>query len=253
MVRWLPWLCLLALVAGPISSRAAQPSVEAACAAPAPFATPDSPLPAVAAAIKAGGPVNILAIGSAATVGDQPGAGHHTAFPYRAVEALHAALPGTSFGLTLRGGRGMTAQDMLPLLKAALSSQHYALVLWQTGTVEAVRGQDPDDLQSALQEGIDDAVQAGADVVLIDPQFSRFLRANTNLDPYETTMQDVAMMPGVVLFHRFDLMQSWADDGGIDLESASRANRGKLMALLHTCLGQALARFVLAGANLATQ
>jgi len=210
-------------------------------------------LPAVAAAIKAGGPVDILAIGSAASVGDQPGSSRHTAFPFRMVEALHAALPNIAFGLTLRGGRGMTAQDMLPMLKAALSARHYALVLWQTGTVEAVRGDDPDALQSALQEGIDDARQAGADVVLVDSQFSRFLRANTDLDPYETTMQEVAVMPGVVLFHRFDLMQNWVEEGGIDLESASRADRPKMMALLHTCLGETLARFVLTGANLATQ
>ncbi|HUN41897.1 MAG TPA: hypothetical protein VMU81_16555 [Acetobacteraceae bacterium] len=210
-------------------------------------------MPAVAAAIKAGGPVDILAIGSAASVGDQPGSSRHTAFPFRMVEALHAALPNIAFGLTLRGGRGMTAQDMLPMLKAALSARHYALVLWQTGTVEAVRGDDPDALQSALQEGIDDARQAGADVVLVDSQFSRFLRANTDLDPYETTMQEVAVMPGVVLFHRFDLMQNWVEEGGIDLESASRADRPKMMALLHTCLGETLARFVLTGANLATQ
>ena len=54
---------------------------------------------------------------------------------------------------------------------------------------------------------------AGGDLVLIDPQFSRFLRANTDLDPYENVMQQVATMPGVALFRRFDLMRSWADTG----------------------------------------
>ncbi|HUB49900.1 MAG TPA: hypothetical protein VMB73_33425 [Acetobacteraceae bacterium] len=253
MVRWLLWLCLPVLVASPILSRAEQAPVQAACAAPDSFTSPDSALPSVSAAIKAGGPVNILAIGSAATVGDQPGSSRHIAFPYRMVEALHAAMPNISFGLTLRGGRGMTAQDMLPLLKAALGAQHYALVLWQTGTVEAVRGQDPDQLQSALQEGIDEALAAGADVVLVDSQFSRFLRANTNLDPYEMTMEQVAVMPGVVLFHRFDLMQNWVEDGSIDLESAGRGDRARMLALLNSCLGETLARFVLTGANLAAQ
>ena len=37
----------------------------------------------------------------------------------------------------------MTAEDMLPLIEAALKQQHYPLVLWQTGTVEAVRGLQP--------------------------------------------------------------------------------------------------------------
>ncbi|HUB11648.1 MAG TPA: hypothetical protein VMB34_06790 [Acetobacteraceae bacterium] len=250
-MRWLSWFYLLILVADPISSRAGQAPPPIACAVPVSFTTPDSPLAAVAAAIKAGGPVQILAIGSATTVGDQPGAGHHAAFPYRMIEALHAALPDIAFSLTLRGGRGMTAQDMLPLLKAALAAQHTALVVWQTGTVEAVRGQDPDDLQNALQEGIDAAREAGADVVLIDSQFSRFLRANTDLDPYEETLQQVAVMPGVVLFHRYDLMESWVEGGSIDLESASRTDRPAMMARLNACIGEALARFVLTGGGVA--
>src|ERR1700744_6600404 len=91
MVRWLLWLCLPVRGARPLLSRAEQAPVQAACAAPDSFTSPDSALPSVSAAIKAGGPVNILAIGSAATVGDQPGSSRHIAFPYRMVEALPAA------------------------------------------------------------------------------------------------------------------------------------------------------------------
>lgn len=245
------WLCLLILVAVPISSRAEHAPVPAACAASEAFTTPEAPLNRVAAAIAAGGPVSVLAVGSATTVGDQLGADHNSAFPFRMVEALHAALPKVSFALTLRGGRGMTAEDMLPLLVAALNGQHYQLVLWQTGTVEAVRGERPDGMVAALQEGIDRARDAGADVVLIDPQFSRFLRANADLDPYETALQQVSVMPGVVLFRRFDVMQDWADGGEIDLERARRTDRARMMALLNTCLGETLARFVLNGAGVA--
>ncbi len=196
--------------------------------------------------------MNVLAVGSATTVGDQLGADRHSAYPYRMVEALHAALPKVSFALTLRGGRGMTAEDMLPLLQAALTGQHYQLVIWQTGTVEAVRGMRPDGMVAALQEGIDRARDAGADVVLIDSQFSRFLRANADLDPYEAALQQISVMPGVALFHRFDVMQSWAEDGEIDLERAKRADRTRMMALLNVCLGETLARFVLNGAGVAT-
>ena len=80
----------------------------------------------------------------------------------------------------------------------------------------------PDGMVAALQEGIDRARDAGADVVLVDPQFSRFLRANADLDPYEAALQQVSAMPGVVLFRRFDVMRSWAEDGEIDLERAGR-------------------------------
>jgi acyl-CoA thioesterase I len=249
MIRWLAWLWVVALALWPVSSGAEYAPLVVACGAADGFTTPDTPLDRVAAAIAAGGPVNILAIGSATTVGDQVGASRESAFPFRMIEALHAALPKVPFALTLRGGRGMTAQDMLPLIEAALAAQHYQLLIWQTGTVEAVRGQPPDGMVAALQEGIDRARDAGADVVLIDPQFSRFLRANADLDPYEDALQQVSVMPGVVLFRRFDVMRTWAEDGGIDLERARQADRARVTGLLNTCLGQTLARFVLNGAG----
>ena len=136
---------------------------------------------------------------------------------------------------------------MLPLIDAALKQQRYPLVLWQTGTVEAVRGLQPDGMLDVLHAGAERVRDAGGDLVLIDPQFSRFLRANTDLDPYENVMQQVATMPGVALFHRFDLMRAWANDGRIDLERTPKADRDKALEELNVCLGKALARFVLSG------
>ncbi len=132
---------LLSLVlALPTPSRAGS-ELAAACAAPEEFVTTDEPLAHLATAIAAGGPVDVLAVGSATTVGSVTATGLPTSaaqsgpFPFQMVHALHAALPKVEFRITVRGGRGMTAEDMLPLLDAALKQQHYALVLWQTGTV----------------------------------------------------------------------------------------------------------------------
>jgi hypothetical protein len=225
-----------------------------ACGAPEEYLTTDAALSQFATAIAAGGPVDILAVGSATTVGSatgsgQPSAAQEGSFPWRMLHALRATLPSVTFRLTVRGGRGMTAEDMLPLLDAALKEQHYALVLWQTGTVEAVRGLQPDGMLGVLHTGAEHVRDANADLVLIDPQFSRFLRANTDLDPYEGVMQQVATMPGVALFHRFDLMRVWASDGRVDLERTPKADRDKALEELNTCLGKALARFVLSGAD----
>jgi hypothetical protein len=57
-------------------------------------------------------------------------------------------------------------------------------------------------------------------------------------------------MPGVTLFHRFELMRNWADRGTIDLERAAPSERKATNMHLHACLGRALARMVLAGAGL---
>jgi hypothetical protein len=142
---------------------------------------------------------------------------------------------------------------MLPLLTEALGQQHFQLVLWQTGTVEAVRGLRPDSLQEVLADGAARIREQGGDLILIDPQFSRFLRANSNLDVYELVLQQVATMPGAVLFRRFDLMHAWVQEGVADLERASKPDRKKVLDQINTCLGDALARFILDGAGVKPQ
>jgi hypothetical protein len=244
-------LFVLCLVASLTSSRAAdEPAGPFACPVAEDFAMPDAPLLHVAAAIAAGRPVNILAVGTASTVGLTRHAETVESFPYRMVEALHAARPRATFNLTVRGGHGMTADTMLPLIVEALASQRYQLVIWQTGTVEAVRGEAPDAMEAALEAGAQRVADAGGDLVLVDSQFSRFLRANVDLDPYETVLQQVATMQGVVLFHRYDLMNAWVDGDVIDLERTPRIGRDKVIARLGVCIGNALAHFVLNGAAL---
>ncbi len=143
----------------------------------------------------------------------------------------------------------MTADVMLPILRDELSAHHYDLVLWQTGTVEAVHGVRPDLFAGTLQDGADAVADAHADLVLIDPQFSRFLRANVDLSPYETVLAQTTNMQAVTLFRRFDLTKEWVTSGQLDLERVSREQRDKTIASLSDCLGQALARYVLAGAS----
>lgn len=230
-------------------ARALDSNTPEVCPLEAEFTMPEEPLSSVAAAIKAGGPVPILAIGSATTVGQAEGGSTDLSFPYRMVAALHEALPQIAFPLTVRGGKGLTAAEMAPLIQAEIHRQKFPLVLWQTGTVEAVRGMRPDDLRDALATGVADVTATGSDVILIDPQFSRFLRSNTDLDPYEHVLQEISAMPDVVLFRRFDLMRSWANSGGIDLERTKKADQAAAMTALHACLGKALAQFILNGAG----
>jgi hypothetical protein len=226
------------------------------CDLPPELTTPDEDLPRVATAMSARGQVQILAIGSGSTVGDTNGAGatefKHAAkssFAYRMIDALQALKPSVGFHLTVKGGRNMTAEEMLPLLRQELAAHQYDLVLWQTGTVEAVRGLRPEAMRDVMRDGVDLAAAGGADVVLVDPQFSRFLRANTDLVPYDAALQEVAAMPGVTLFHRFELTHIWAAKGDIDLEQVSPEARDRTIAKLNICLGRALAEFVLAGTS----
>ena len=232
-----------------------------ACDLPAELTTPDMALPRVAVALAKRGQVEILAIGSGSTVGDVSSAAGPAfvykrplaSFPYRMQETLQAAQPAARFNLTVKGGRNMTAETMLPLLRQELAAHHYDLVLWQTGTVEAVRGLRPEAMADVLQDGIEAAQVDDADVIMVDPQFSRFLRANTDLAPYEAAIQQTVTVTGATLFHRFDLTQLWVKNGEIDLEQVSRDARDHTIAVLNICLGRALAKFVLTGAEESTR
>jgi hypothetical protein len=166
------------------------------------------------------------------------------------LQALQAARPQINFKLTVRGGRGMTAADMLVPLQAAMQDESFSLVLWQTGTVEALRGLPPEGLRTALRTGIERVRAAGGDVVLIGAQFSRMLQANSDLDPYQSALRQAATTPGVALFNRFELTRYWAINGTIDLERTPKEDRNKTLDVLNTCLGQTLAQFVLSSADL---
>ena len=266
MLPRLQLACLLAalVAAVPVPGRAdpvEAPPEAVVCDIPADLTTPDSPLSHVAAALAAKRTVGVLALGSGSTVGDTSGATGAAfaytrpgaSFPFQMMEALRVADPAAMFRLTVKGGRAMAAEDMVPLLRQALTDGHVDLVVWQTGTVEAVRGLAPSALRDVLQAGIKAAEAAGADVVIVDPQFSRFLRANVDVSPYQAVLQQVAGVTNAALFRRFDLTQTWATTGRIDLERVSRDARERAISELNICLGRALATFVLNGAAASRQ
>jgi hypothetical protein len=268
MLRLVPFATLLvaALVAAqPARSQPAAPAtppatamvpaptarlseVPPACVAPEDLTATDTRLPHVAAALKPGMELNILAVGSATMLG--PGGAADGSFPFRMAAYLRQAVPGATVRLTVRSGRGLTASDMLATIGTELSKNPFQLVLWQTGTVEAVRNLPAEDFFQTLSDGAKLAEEHKADLVLIDPQFSRFLHANANLDPYEQTLEQTTGLPDVILFHRFELMRHWVSAGQIDLERTVRSDRQKTADLLHDCLGRALARVILQGAEL---
>ncbi len=242
------------------------------CAAPDELVGTVAPLPQLAAVLKPGGTLDVLTVGSATVfspaeslqtgtvtgqalgLGNGPRTGSlstvsESAFPLQMAQALRQAVPGVTVNVTVRGGRGITAGDMLGLIRTELAAHHYQLVIWQTGTVEAVRNTPSGEFYQTLSDGAALIADAGADLVLVDPQFSRFLHANADLDPYAQAMQQIAAQPGVALFHRFELMRYWANEGAIDLERTPKAQRLSTVEALHACLGAKLAHLVASGAR----
>ncbi len=215
------------------------------CRAPASVTVTTRPMPQLAAALRHGGQLDVLALGSASLLGRH--GGEAGSVPDRMVAALHARMPDATIRLTMRAGRTESASDMLATLKQELPAHRYQLVLWQSGTVEALRHLPPEQFRRTLDEGIAVATAAGADVVLMDMQYSHLLDQHADLEPYRAAMtEEAARRAGIMLFPRYALMRAWAEDGQLDLEATAKPDRRGAVARLHECLGDALAGMLIA-------
>ena len=122
------------------------------------------------------------------------------------------------------------------------------LVVWQTGTVDAMRSVDPDDFRNAVDEGVVAMQKAGADVVLVNLQYSPRTETMISAPPYLDNMRVVTQQHDVPLFDRFAIMRHWNDAGDFDLFSTFHGT--DMAKRVHACLGRALAKFVLDAARL---
>ena len=140
------------------------------CAVAAHLVTADYPLPQVAAAI-ANKQLNIVVVGTASSLLADP-AGKQEAYPSRLEAALSKQLPGVKVKVTTYAKPRTTAEEMEKEIEHIVSTDKPALLIWQTGTVDAIRRVDTETFRSAIEDGIE-AIQAGkSDVVLMNPQYS---------------------------------------------------------------------------------
>ncbi|WP_426956237.1 hypothetical protein [Muricoccus radiodurans] len=203
------------------------------------------PLPATSAAISQRA-LSVLVVGSASVMG--PGSsGPSSAYPSRLEGLLRRVYPEVRVEVVARGGRGLMAADHAALIRDAMRELRPGLVLWQAATVEAVRGSDIAEMTEALRAGTEAVRSGGADLIVLDPQWSRFLRANADVEPYRDALRAAAVAEGAGFLSRYDLMRAWAEAETVDVERAPRERRTAEVDKLNDCLARSLAQFVTAG------
>lgn len=232
--------CLaLALLASPAAA------VPRGCTVPAEMLEEARPLQAAARALELG-QLRILVLGSASVV--QAGTAEAAAtWPSRLEAALGRRYSEARINVLVRGTRGASVTDNLQRLKDALREYTPALVLWQAGTVELSRGMDPHEMTEVMREGLEAIRRSGAELIVMDQQYSRFLRANANVEPYRDRLRLLAASAGAALFPRYELMRHWVDTGTLDLERAARGDRAAALERLNACLGEAVAQLIIRG------
>jgi hypothetical protein len=208
---------------------------------------PDFGLPKVARAI-AGKKLDIVVIGSASSELNGA-AGTNIAYPTWLEESLRRLLPGAAVKVTTYARPRETASEMEAKLQRVLGEYKPALVIWQTGTADAIRGVDPDEFRAALDDGVDKLRAADTDVVFMNMQYSPRIEAMLAVAAYADAMRIVAVKREAVLFDRFTVMKRWNESGVFDLNGPTRTTN--IAERVHGCLGRLLADAVLEGAKMA--
>ncbi len=220
----------------------------AACEVPNYLLSGDNVLPKVAEAIKAGGPLNILVVGSrSSTINVGANASEAAAYPGQMQAALKAKLPSNEVNVSVEIQAKKTAEEVASGLSKLVEVKKPTLVIWQTGTVDAMRSVDPDDFRTAVDEGVVALRDAGTDVILLNPQYSPRTESMISAAPYLDNMRVVAQDHEVPLFDRFALMKTWSESGEFDLFTA--VHGAELAKRVHNCLGRALSEFIMAAAH----
>lgn len=241
--------CLLAVAGmGLMFAPPAGPAPVRGCPVPEALYAHEPVLPKTLRALAGGGEVMIVAIGGASTLGRAAG-GAELTWPARLAEALAGRFPSLRVRVINFGVPRQTAQEMADRLDRDVLPLKPVLVIWESGTMEAVRGTSLDDFRNTLEAGLYRLRAAGVDVVLMDMQFSRRTNVMINFEPYLAVIREVADAADVPLFRRYDIMRHWAENEMINLRPSTREKRRLAAASLYDCLGRAMAGFMARGTS----
>ncbi len=176
-------------------------------------------LPHVAAKLAAGQPVTIVAFGSSSTQGYGSSAPEFT-YPNRLAAQLHRQYTGADIRVVNRGRGGEDAPEMMRRLQTEVIDAHPDLVIWQVGTNAVLRDLDPSETGKMVEDGVARIQVAGADVVLVDPQYSpRVTERAASASKVIRLLNRIAELRHVSIFPRFEVMRDWHEKQSIPIDS----------------------------------
>jgi hypothetical protein len=117
-----------------------------------------------------------------------------------------------------------------------------ALVVWQTGTYDAMRGVGAENFQTTLEASVDKLQAGGSDIIFMNMQYSPRTEAVISVAPYADAIRWVALEHGVNVFDRQAIMRQWSELGTFDLLTATKSL--DTAAKVHDCFGTMLADLI---------
>ena len=189
------------------------------CLPPKGGVNPLGSLPHVAGKLASGEPVEIIAFGSSSTTSwgvTSP----EFAYPNRLAAQLRRQYPSADITVVIRGKGGEDAPEMMKRLQTEVIDVKPDLVIWQVGTNAVLRNLDPAETAKLVEDGVARIQQAGADVVLVDPQYSpRVTEHAEGASQMVKLLGKVAQLRHVGIFPRFEVMRDWHERQSIPIDN----------------------------------
>ena len=234
-------LAAVTLANGPAAAGAEE------CAVPPSLLASDNELTRVMQQVKQQRRLDISVVGTGSSTLPGPD-GALFAYPARLEAALKQRLPSIAIKVTSHIETRQTTAEMVAALRKILSEDKPSLVIWQAGTFDAMSGVEPDAFSNSLVAGVTAINAAGADVNLLDMQYSPRTASMLNVAAYADVMRWVAQEHGALLFDRLAIMRYWNDEGTFDLYAATK--NYDMARKVHDCIGKALAIQIINAAHL---
>src|ERR1700761_2335745 len=147
-------------------------------------------------------PITIVAFGSPSPQGGGASTPAH-AYPAQLELDLDKLVPKDErVTVVNRGIGGEDADDMLARLDRDVIAAKPDLVIWQTGTNDPLRKLPLDRFEAETREGISRMHAAGIDVVLMEPQDCRMMRATPGSMAYLEAVRKIGAEMGVPVVRR---------------------------------------------------
>ncbi|HKF13168.1 MAG TPA: SGNH/GDSL hydrolase family protein [Xanthobacteraceae bacterium] len=237
----------LAAVAAALWSLAGAAIAAEPCDIPGYLLVGSNELKHVAEAVQKEKKLTIAVVGTGSSILAGP-EGPRSAYPARLEAALKAKLPSVAVKVVSLVRTRMTTEDLAKGMEKLVNDEKPDLVIWQTGTLDAIRRVDPDEFRAALEEGVETLHKGGADVILMNMQYSPRTDIMVPLGPYADNMRVVAQQHEIPLFDRLAIMRHWSDTGAFDLYAAGKDN--VLAQRVHDCIGRGIASMIIDAAHL---
>ena len=197
-------------------------------------------LPHVAGKLVAGQPVTIIAFGSSSTAGFGATSPDFN-YPNRLAAQLRRQYPTADITVVNRGKGGEDAPEMMKRLQTEVIDLKPDLVIWQVGTNAVLRNLDPAETANLVEDGIARIQAAGADLVLVDPQYSpRVNERAENAGKMVKLLNRVAELRHVGIFPRFEVMRDWHERQAIPMNEFVIADGLHMSDWGYACFAQLL-------------